>query len=226
MGLKAALYHFTDESKRRPKIYKEQLEVLKRYAESLGLEVVDIYCDMSIKRYERTEFDRFLKNANHYEALVTKDFYHISKNTGKCLDIMQRLRDKGLVIYTMDNGIFTWVDTPIDKSLRVATYTCHYGTKNEIKEVITVKNDILALFTKKKTKWTVIDQYFDESFLQKDSEQVQLKTLINNRKKYDLLLIHNLNDVHWRTANFCKIRELLQLDMFSLKEGYLQYMKG
>lgn len=226
MNRKAAIYHFTNESKQRPKIYRDQLEALKAYATSVGLDVADIYCDMSRKRSERSEFDRFLENSDQYDALVTKDFYHIAKNTGKCLGVMQQLRDKGLEIYSIENGIFTWADAPFDKPLRVATYTCHFGTPNEMKEVIPVRNDIFTLFTDKKTNWTVIDQYYDESLRQKDSEQIQMKELIANRDKYDLLLVHNLNDVHWRTANFCKIREQLQLDIYSLQEGFLKYRRN
>ena len=101
MNRKAAIYHFTNESKQRPKIYRDQLEALKAYAESVGLDAADIYCDMSLKRSERTEFDRFLANSDQYDALVTKDFYHIAKNTGKCLGVMQQLRDNGLEIYSI-----------------------------------------------------------------------------------------------------------------------------
>ncbi|MGN8773405.1 recombinase family protein [Candidatus Weimeria sp. HCP3S3_B5] len=178
MKRKAAIYHFTNESKQRPKIYRDQLEALREYAESVGLDVADIYCDMSLKRSERTEFDRFLANSNQYDVLVTKDFYHIEKNTGKCLGVMQQLRDNGLQIYSIENGIFTWEDAPFDKPLRVATYTCHFGTSNEMKEVIPVRNDIFTLFTCKKTNWTVLDQYSDESLHQKDCEQIQMKELI------------------------------------------------
>lgn len=226
MNRKAAIYHFTNESKKRPKIYRDQLEALKAYATSVGLDVADIYCDMSLKRSERSEFDRLLENSDQYDALVTKDFYHIAKNTGKCLSVMQQLRENGLEIYSIENGIFTSEDAPFDKPLRVATYTCHFGTPNEMKEVIPVRNDIFTLFTIKKTSWNVIDQYYDESLRQKDSEQIQMKELIANSDKYDLLLVHNLNDVHWRTANFCKIREQLQLDIYSLQEGFLKYRRG
>ena len=139
---------------------------------------------------------------------------------------MQQLRDNGLQIYSIENGIFTWADAPFDKPLWVATYTCHFGTPNEMKEVIPVRNDIFTLFTSKKTNWTVLDQYSDESLHQKDCEQIQMKELIANRDKYDLLLVHNLNDVHWRTANFCKIREQLQLDIYSLQEGFLKYRRN
>ena len=59
MSRKAAIYHFTDESQKRPKIYRDQLETLKVYANSVGLDVADVYCDMSRKRTERSEFDRY-----------------------------------------------------------------------------------------------------------------------------------------------------------------------
>lgn len=223
---RAAIYHFTDKSTKRPKIYKDQLKALEEFAVSLDFDEVDVFCDMSLKRFERTEFDHFLSCCDQYEALITKDFYHISKNTGKCLSIMQQLLGKGMQIYTIENGLFTWAEAPFEKPLHVATYTCHFGTSTEIKEVIPVRNDIFRLFADKKTKWTVIDQYYDESFRQKDSEQIQLKTLIANRDKYELLLVHNLNDVHWRTSNFCKIREKLQLDIYSLQEGFLKYKRS
>ena len=225
MKPKAAIYHFTNESKQRPKIYRDQLNALEEYAESVGLEVAAIYLDMSIKRSERSEFDRFLDNSGQYEALITKDFYHIAMNTGKCLSIMQQLRDNGLEIYSIENGIFTWEDIPSDKPLQVATYTCHFGTLNEMREIISVRNDILTLFVKKKTVWTIVDRYFDESLHQIDGEQKQLMELIKNRDKYDLLLVHNMNEVHWRTANFCRIREQLQLDIYSLQEGFLAYRR-
>ena len=225
MNPKAAIYHFTDKSTQRPKIYRDQLKALEEYAESVGLDVADIYCDMSLKRSERTEFDRFLTNSDQYNALVTKDFYHIARNTGTCLRIMQQLRDNGLQIYSIENGIFTWEEPPFKQPLRVATYTCHFGTPNEMKEIIPLRNDVCKLFANKKTQWTVLDQYYDESLHQKDCEQIQMKELISKRTNYDLLLVHNLNDVHWRTANFCKIREQLQLDIYSLQEGFLKYRR-
>ena len=138
---------------------------------------------------------------------------------------MKELREKGIQIHSIENGSFSWEEAPFDKPLRVATYCCRFGTPNEMKQIIPVHNDILKLFADKKTQWTVIDQYFDESEHQNDGEQIQLMELIKNKDKYDLLLVHNLNDVHWRTANFCKVREQLHLDIYSLQEGFLKYNK-
>ena len=223
---KAAIYHFTDKSTHRPKIYRDQLESLKDFAASVGFDTVDVFCDMSLKRSERTEFDRFLSCCGQYDALITKDFYHISENTGMCMSILKDLRSKGLKIFTPVNGSFLWEPPPFENPLRVATYTSHYGTPNEMKEVITVRNDISRLFINKETAWTISDQYYDRSLRQKDGEQAQLTKLLNNRDKFDLLLVHNLNDVHWRTAKFCKIREILGKDIYSLEEGFLKYRKS
>lgn len=223
MNKTAAIYHFTDGSEKRPKIYKDQLNRLTEFAKSLGFSEIEIFCDKSLLRSEHSEFDRFMSQADRFDALITKDFYHIAKNTGKCMSIMQELRKKNVPIYTQENGYFSWEEAPFDKPLKVATYCCRFGTENELREIIPVQNDILTLYTKMKTNWIIVDQYFDESEHQKDGEQTELMRLLQNKDKYDLLLVHNLNDIHWRTANFCKIREQHQLDIHSLQEGFLQY---
>ena len=86
---KAAIYHFTDKSAHRPKIYRDQLNALKAYAASVGFDVVDVFCDMSLKRFERTEFDRFLSCSEQYDALITKDFYHISRVFARSLALLE-----------------------------------------------------------------------------------------------------------------------------------------
>ena len=221
----AAIYHFTDGSEKRPIVNQKQLNMLEQFAISQGFSVGEIYCDKSLLKCEQSEFDRFMADIDRYDVLITKDFYHISKNTMKCMSVMKNLRDKGIQIHSIENGSFSWEEAPFDKPLRVATYCCRFGTPNEMKQIIPVHNDILKLFADKKTQWTVIDQYFDESERQNDGEQIQLMELIKNKDNYDLLLVHNLNDVHWRTANFCKVREQLHLDIYSLQEGFLKYNK-
>lgn len=221
----AAIYHFTDGSEKRPIVNQKQLNMLEQFAISQGFSVGEIYCDKSLLKCEQSEFDRFMSDIDRYDALIVKDFYHISKNTMKCMSVMKELREKGIQIHSIKNGSFSWEEAPFDKPLRVATYCCQFGTPNEMKQIIPVHNDILKLFADKKTQWTVMGQYFDESERQNDGEQIQLMELIKNKDKYDLLLVHNLNDVHWRTANFCKVREQLHLDIYSLQEGFLKYNK-
>ena len=45
---KAAIYHFTDQSEKRPGVYKKQLKILYDYAISLGFSVEDVFCDMDL----------------------------------------------------------------------------------------------------------------------------------------------------------------------------------
>ena len=227
MPIKCGIYHFTDKSEKRPKVCSDQINELKKIATSLGYTDFEIFCDKSLLRCEHPEFDRFLSSSDQFDALITKDFYHISKNTMKCMSIMKELYNKGIKIYTQRNGAFTYSEEePFNKTLRVATYACRFGEPNEIKQILKVQNDILSLFIKKKTNWTIDKQYSDESQHQKDGEQQELINLIKNKENYDLIVVHNLNDLHWRTANFCKIREQLQLDIYSLQEGLLKYNKG
>lgn len=222
---KAAIYHFTNESQKRPKIYKDQLTELEQYASSLGFTVDAIYCDKSLKKSDHIEFKRFMNNCNRYDALITKDFYHISKNTMKAISIIKELNDKGIQVYTKENGYLSFEKAPFEKQQNIATYCCRLGNKSDLHEILPVQNDILTLFSRKKTKWTVTDQYFDESALQKDGEQPQLVELLENKDKYDLLLIHNSNDIHWRTSKFCELRDQLQLDIYSLQEGFIPFRK-
>jgi len=221
----AACYHFTNKSEKRPIVVLKQIEEIRKFASLNGYEIQDedIYLDRSLKFMEHPEFDRFLNNSDKYEALFAKDFYHISKNTSRCLHIMQELQDKGIKIYTIENGNFTLEDAPIEKPLQIATYTSRFGEVKEMKEFIPVKNDIFRLFTKKKTMWKVIRQYCDESKTQNNGDQIQLHEIIKNRNKYDLLLVDSINDVHWRTSNFCKLRNALGMDIYSLQDGFLPY---
>ena len=93
----------------------------------------------------------------------------------------------------------------------------------EMEEVFQLRQDIFKAFTEKKTDWKITDQFSDMTLHQRDGEQHELQKLIANRDKYDLLLVQNLNDIHWRTSNFCRIREALELDIYSLQDGYLEF---
>lgn len=223
MGFKAAIIHYTNKSEKRPKIYKDQIKKLEDYAVSLGFEVAQIFCDMSLKRSERTEFDHLLSNCNQYDAVIAKDFHHISPNTMMCFKILQTLKEHHVKVFTTENGIFSWDDPPLDNNLKVASYCCRFGPTNEMKEIIAVQNDIFKLFVKKKTNWSLINQYFDESEQKRGDAQIQLMKLIQNKDKYDLILVSNLNNLHYRTSKFCKIRQTLHMDICSLEEGYFKY---
>lgn len=225
MSPKAVIYHFTDGSEKRPIIYETQIKALGEFAESKGFEVAAVFCDKSLRRCDRKEFDRLTETCGQYDALIVKDFYHLSKNTKKCMEIMKSFRDKGVGIYSVENGSFVFEEEPFKQALKVVTYNSRFGKADPQKQLISVQNDTMKLFTKLKTNWSIIDQFFDEGLHQNDGEQINLQKMIKQKDNYDLLLVQNLNDVHWRTANFCKIREALQMDIYSLQDGFLKYRR-
>ena len=225
MTPKAAIYHFTDGSEKRPIVYETQIKTLGEFAESRGFDVVAVFCDKSLRRCDRHEFDRLTENCEQYDVLIVKDFYHLSKNTKKCMEIMKGFREKGISIYSVENGIFIFEEEPFDKPLKVVTYNSRFGEADPQKQIVTIQNDTMKLFTKLKTNWSVKDQFFDEGLIQNDGAQINLHRIIEQKEDYDLLLVPNLTDVHWRTSNFCKIREALQMDIYSLQDGFLKYRR-
>ena len=225
---KTAIYHYTDRSEKRPKVYKNQIKVLETFAAYKDLCVESVYCDNSRLRNEREEFDHFIADAGRYDALLVKDLYHINLNTKECFRIIGELLKKGISVYTLENGSFLCTDDPekpLAEGLKVATYNCIQGrhVKENIESLISVEDEILRLFVKSKTSWQIIDQCHDVSIHQVGGDQVQLLKLIACKSNYDLLLVNNVNDIHWRTCNFARIRENLGLNIYSLQEGYIPY---
>lgn len=225
--MKAAIYHFTDKSEKRPEVCARQIELLKQFSVSIGYEDPDVFCDKSLRKTDQVEFTRFIEHATEFDALFVKDFYHLSKNTGKAMSILKHLSSLGIKIYSIENGSFEFNDDDdiFNQSLRVATYTCRWGNDNERYETISLDNDIFKNFIVKKTNWCLVGQYQDETLRQCDGEQVGMKKLINERGEFDLLLVNNINDVHWRTSKMCKVRNELQKDIYSLQDGLLRFRR-
>ena len=153
MMFKTAVYHYTSKSEKRPKIYREQLQTLQDYAVSVGFDCPEIFCDMSLKKSERVQFEKILSPCDQYSALITKDYYHLSDKTMSCMKILKELLAHGVQVYTQENGRFIWEEAPLTEKLRVATYVCYFGTSNETKHIVPLKNDILTLYAQKKTQW-------------------------------------------------------------------------
>lgn len=221
---KAAIYHFTNKSEKRPSVYQKQLEELTSFAYKKGYKDVDIYCDMSLKKSEHHELDRLFSNVADYDAVITKDFYHISKNTSKCFSDLTEIASKGIPTITMKDGTFFTSPAPLKKKLKVATYSCFFGTQKEMDEVMSIRSGVFSLFCDKKTRWIIEDMYFDRCNRQSGlGIQVELDKFIENKKRYDLLLVHNFNDIRWRTTEFAKIRNKIGMDIYSLQEGFWEY---
>lgn len=223
MPKKAAIYHFTRGSEKRSIINHKELNKLKDFTQSQGFIVEEVFCDRSLNVNKRYELNRFLSCRYKFNILITKDFYHINHHTMNCINILKELRNDGIEIKTIENGPFNLEDAPFDKNLKVATYCCHLRNKNTFKNILAVQNDILKLFIKRKTNWILSGQYSDESQTLNNDDQPHLYELLKNANKYDLILVHNLNDIHWRTSKFFKIREQYKLDIYSLQDGFLKH---
>lgn len=227
---KVAIYHFTDKSEKRPIINEKQMVLLRDFAKQYGT-LVKEYLDKSLKKCEQEEKKKLIQEIGEYDILVTKDFYHIAKNTGTCIELLQQFLSQGVQTHSIEDGCFTFTDVPFDKELNVAIYHSKYIDNTPSSDRwkrgndITVQTqlEIMRLFVKQKTQWKIADIYVDETQGQSDSKQVNLLKLIKNSEKYDLVLCKNFNNIHWRTAKFCKRRNDMKLDIYSLREGYLKY---
>lgn len=221
-----AIYHFTDKSETRPIVCEKQLEALQEFAKSLDIEVLDVFLDKSLKKSEQAQFEAFMSVCERYDCLVTKDFHHIDKHTRAMMKVMKELRDKGLTIYSIENGVFDFTEAPLNKKLRVATYTMGDANIRNVKNSIQLQQDIYASFVRRKTEWSLIRQYADICLIQNDAAQESLMDLLEHKNEFDILLVNNLGDVNWRTARFCKLRSLLGKDIYSLQDGYLIYKEA
>lgn len=227
---KVAIYHFTDKSQKRPIVNEKQMALLRSFASEYGT-IEKEYIDRSLKKCEQEEKKKLIQEIGEYDILVTKDFYHISKNTGTCIGVLQRFLSVGVRTHSIEDGSFVFTDVPFNKELNVAIYHSKYidntpsANKWKRGNEITVQTqlEIMGLFIKQKTKWKITGIYVDEAQGQSDAKQVNLLELIKNSEKYDLVLCKNFNNIHWRTAKFCKRRNDMKLDIYSLREGYLKY---
>lgn len=217
----AAIYYYTDRSEKRPVYCQTELDNLTTYAQEQGYQDITIYCDRTLKESEHIELQRLLGEVGQYDALVVKDFRHLCKTTGKCLEIMKEVIDRGVKVYSMLRGQFTCTDPPTDKTLRVATYISK-DMSSKVNDLIAVQNDIFMNFVRLKTSWTVTDQYSDiaASFLN-IQDLVHMEELIEHRDKYDLLLVRCFNDLYWQTGYFARIRQRLGLPIYAMEEGYM-----
>jgi hypothetical protein len=223
MDKKVAIYHFTDaEVLRRPRVNEKQMERLEAFSSQFGL-IEDIYLDKTLKREKQVEKDKLIENISNYDVLCMKDFYHLSKNTGTCIGLLQKFAKKGVVTKTIEDGEFSFelMDIPFDKELKVCIYHSKY--KEDVDRTVNTQLEIFNLFIKTHTNWKIEDTFVDNENSQSDTVQKEVFKVIANRDKYDLVVVKDFNCFHWRTAKFCKRRNELKLPIYSLKEGYLPY---
>lgn len=218
---KVCIYHFSN-ANQRPIVNQKQMDLLQDFASSIG-EVEKIYLDFTLKQSEQIQRQQMIEEISAYDILVMKDFYHLARNTGVCIELLQKFSLQGVKTITMEDGSFSFQDAPFDRKLKICVYHSKY--KEDVDRTIETQRKIFKTFVSHKTNWEIIDIFIDEANSQSDSVQTEIFKVIKNKKKYDLLLIKDFNSLHWRTAKFCHRRNELQLPIYSLKEGYLPYEK-
>lgn len=218
---KAAIYHFTDCGNIRPIVYQKEIDRIKQFAADIGYSDAEVYLDKSLKKKEQVQLQNLLQDISNYNALIMKDFYHLRKNTGAFMDDLINLSNRGVNIYTIEDGSFQLSTAPFEQPLRIALYYCGLEI---VGRSIELQFEIMNYFVRTCTNWKIIDEYADTSGNKKDGNQKQLQELIKNHDKYDLILVQSFNDIHWRTAKFCKVRHQIQRDIYSMhEEMYLKY---
>lgn len=222
---KVCIYHFTNaENLRRPIVNEKQMAILNEFASQYG-NIKQVYLDGTLKQCNQDKKKQMIKEIANYDILIMKDFYHLARNTGVCIELLQEFALQGIEVITMEDGSFSFQfqDAPFDKKLKICIYHSKY--KEDGDRTIETQINIFKTFVSHKTNWEIIDIFIDEANSQSDSVQTEIFKVIENKKKYDLLLIKDFNAFHWRTAKFCHRRNELGLPIYSLKEGYLPYEK-
>ena len=218
---KAAIYHFTDGGSKRPIVYEKELNRVREYAASIGCDEVSVYLDKTLKKSEQHQLDKMLQEISQYDALVMKDFYHLRRNTGAFMNDLIALGKVGVDIYSIEDGSFPLDTAPFNEPLRVAVYYCGLEI---IDRSLELQFEIMDYFIQTQTRWVLVDKYADMEGNKKDGSQKEMQRLIANRDKYDLIMVQSFNDIHWRTAKFCKIRHQLKKDIYSMHDDlYLKY---
>lgn len=221
--MKTAVYHFTNSDGIK---YQKLIDEFNDFAQANNLTISEFYIDKSGLVYQQCEFDRFLSTCEQFDALIVKDFYHLCRNTMKCLSIVKELHDKGIKVYTIKDGIIDFGNVDFSKTLKVATYSRHWRASIMQKPFLPLKNDILNLFVNKETNWSIADQYCDDSKNEKDETQLQLASLLENKDKYDLIVVNTLHEINFKTSRFIKILYELNLDVYSLQEGLIRIARS
>lgn len=222
---KVCIYHFTNaENLRRPIVNEKQMAILNEFASQYG-NIKQVYLDETLKQCNQDKKKQMIKEIANYDILIMKDFYHLARNTGVCIELLQEFALQGIEVITMEDGSFSFQfqDAPFDKKLKICVYHSKY--KEDGDRTIETQRKIFKTFVSHKTNWEIVDVFVDEANSQSDKVQTEIFKVIENKKKYDLLLIKDFNSLHWRTAKFCHRRNELGLPIYSLKEGYLPYEK-
>ncbi len=227
--MKAALYLKTCLKKNqigKPQRVNASVNVLWGFAASSGYEVEGLYHDISEAGMSRTERQMLLEQCDQYDALFLSCAFHLSRTTRQYFALMKELEAKGLEIHSKDHGILSVSNAiPIEKPLRVATYYSHIISDINGHKYSDIQNQVFSLYIKKETPWILVDQYIDKLDEKKVTKQTELLKLIENKDKYDIIIVSDFGNLCWDTSRFFNIRKELAKDIYSLEEGILKFVE-
>ena len=222
----AAIYHYSCGNNIHAGYTLNRIKAVEDYAISLGYSVEKIYRDETRIRKNQLELAKFMNDCKRYNALFIRSLKHLNPTSMACISTINKLINMGIIVYTLKDGIFTKENDITKNQLKIATYyNVSCASLKNPDPIIKIQNEILDLFVKKKTNWTIIDHYADISVRQNKLEQPYFDALIKNKHLYDLVLVHNIADIHERTETFAHMRHALGLDIYSLNQGLLKYRK-
>ena len=191
---KAAIYHFTDGGNIRPIVYQKELDRIKQFAADIGYSDAEVYLDKSLKKKEQVQLQNLLQDISNYNALIMKDFYHLRKNTGAFMDDLITLSNRGVNIYTIEDGSFQLSTAPFEQPLRIALYYCGLEI---VGRSIELQFEIMNYFVRTCTNWKIIDE---KMLIDSGKYYTIIKALKNDEKlhmysdvelKYGKILLHN-----------------------------------
>lgn len=224
MERNCCIYHFSANKCR--KNCSSAMEKLYMFAESTGFTVEDTYLDGGLKTGEHNQLKDLLNGNKHYDAVVLRDLYHLNKWTNRMVEIVRQLNEKNCTVVSEKEGAFYLTDGEelFDKPLNIAFYHSHFGERDT--RQYETQLEIVRLFCKEKTSWSIKDEFYDQAAKFNVKAQTELDRLIKCASEYDLLIVGSFARIDLRTARFMKLRAELGLDIFSLQQGLIYKNKG
>lgn len=214
---KVAVYHFTDGSTIRPRVVEQAIDELYECASSHNdWKLYALYLDRTLVKTEQTEYEKMKMDAERFDIIMVKDFYHIRTKTSTFWNHAIQFLKKGISIYSLlDGNLDSFYDVSWqEKDLEVAAY---YRCMEETREH-NLRIDSIKIYAELKTNWKIKRIYVD-SMEKYSDKQPELERLVTEISKYDLIMVDSFGSIHFRTAKFMKIKKQIGKPIFSIKEG-------
>lgn len=216
---KVAVYHFSDNPGVRTRITLNDIDSLYEYASHRqGWEVTGIFLDLTLSR--RTRFEELMGCLADYDVVLVKSLYHIKRKMLSFLAASKLLKAEHIRIVSAEEGEFNYLEHVAERwlaePLKVAVYDRY---RSEYEEGIAdIQKKRFDLFIENKTnEWDIVDSYVDIG-----NEQTQLQRMIENVKKYDIVLIDSYAKIGDTIIWIARVMNQINIPIYSLREGGIE----